>query len=91
MKTVFIVLFKSFYNFEGKEYPITSDTKDISVFKSLFSALDHVCVNARKWQLAGYDRLPYWQDPDSTLYHGGQRVQKNGTAAVWEVQEVPVD
>lgn len=91
MKTVFVVLFKSFYKYEGTEYPITSDTKDVSVFSSLSRALDHVSENASQWQRTGYDRLPYWEDEDKTFYHGGQRVQKNGTAAVWEVSEIPVD
>lgn len=90
MKTIFVVLSKSFYTYEGREYPITSDTADIDVYSSLTSALDLVCQRARIFQRNGYERLPYYRDEKSTFYHGGQRVQKNGSAVVWEVQEIPV-
>lgn len=90
MKTVFIVLFKSFYTYEGREFPITSDTRDIQVFKSKDSAINFVLEEVKLWQNTGYGRLPYWQDEDSALYFGGQRVQNRSTAAVWEIREIPV-
>lgn len=90
MKTIFVVLFKSFYNHEGIEYPITSDTRDIKLFESLVTAINFVSDEVKLWQNTGYESLPYWQDVNSDLYFGGQRVQNGGTAAVWEVREIPV-
>ena len=88
MKTVFVVLFKSFYKYEGTEYPNTPSVYDIQVYENLTVALDHVCNSAKFFQSKGYERLPYWHDESKPYYWGSQRVENKGTAAVWEIMEL---
>ena len=90
MTKVYVVLFKSFYKYEGTEYPNTSSVIDNMVFEKLTDALDHICSAAKHFQSKGYERLPYWHDESKPFYWGSQRVENKGTAAGWEIMELSV-